>query len=133
MDCRIFTETLREGFPRKQADLFTLYAYNVLEGFGHGPASNLQSAVFEGLNRLATTWGLYLAREVERFFHKWRLFSAFTDFTFDLFSMFLQIPPKELGEAIRASVTPAYLKAGETVHSWIKGIKDCCLRACPFS
>ncbi|GAI34725.1 unnamed protein product [marine sediment metagenome] len=86
-------ESSLEDFPRKQADLFTLYAYNVLEGFGHGFASNLQGAAFEGLNQLATTWGLYLAREVERLFRKWQLFTAFTDFTLDLFSMFLQIPP----------------------------------------
>ena len=61
----LLEESCLEDFPHKQADLFTLYAYNVLEGFGHGFASNLQGADFEGLNQLATTWGLYLAREVE--------------------------------------------------------------------
>jgi len=111
----LLEESSLEDFPRKGTDLFTLYAYNVLEGFGHEPASNLQVSAFEGLNQLATTWGLYLAREVERLFCKWRLFAAFTDFTLDLFSIFCQIPPKELGETIRGSVTPAYLRAGETI------------------
>ncbi len=111
----LLEESSLEDFPYKQADLFTLYAYNVLEGFGHGLASNLEGSAFEGLQQLATTWGSYLAKEVERLFRKWRLFAAFTDFTLDLFSIFCQIPPKELGETIRESVTPAYLRAGETV------------------
>ena len=48
---KLMEESWPEDFPRKEADLFTLYAYNVLEGFGHGFASNLQGAAFEGLNR----------------------------------------------------------------------------------
>lgn len=113
---KLMEESCPEDFPRKEADLITLYAYNVLEGFGHGLASNLQGAAFEGLKQLATTWGAYLAREVERLFREWQLFTAFTDFTFDLFiGIFCQIPAKELGDAIRESITPAYLRAGETV------------------
>ena len=109
-------ESWPEDFPRKEGDLFTLYTYNVLQGLGHRFASNMQGAAFEGLQQLATTWGSYLAKEVDRLFHKWQLFVAFTDLTFDLWiTMFCQIPAKELGETIRESITPAYLRAGETV------------------
>lgn len=111
----LLEESWPEDFPRKEADWAIVFTCEVLEGFGHGLASNLQGAAFEGLKQLADTWGLYLAKEVERLFHKWQLFTAFTDFIFDLLSMFLQIPPKELGETIRESATPAYLRAGETV------------------
>jgi len=112
----LMEESCLEDFPRKEADLFMLYAYDVLEGFGHGFASNLKGDAFEGLKQLADTWGLFLAKEVGRFFCKWRLFTAFTDFTLDLFiGVFCTIPAKELGEAIRESITPAYLRSGETV------------------
>ena len=47
----LLEESCLEDFPHKQADLFTLYVYNVLEGFGHGFASNLQGVAFEGLNQ----------------------------------------------------------------------------------
>ena len=104
-----------EDFPRKEADWAVVFTYEVLGGFEHRLASNLQGAAFEGLKQLADTWGLYLAKEVERLFHKWQLFTAFTDFTLDIFVTLCQIPPKELGEAIRASITPAYLRTGETV------------------
>lgn len=102
-------------FPHKCADFAVLYAYDVLEGFGRGLPYSLQGAAFEGLKQLATTWGLYLAKEMERFFRVWQLFTAFSDFMFDIVNIFCQIPAKELGEAIRESVTPAYLRAGETV------------------
>lgn len=112
---KLFEESSLEDFPRKQVDLAVLYTYDVLEGFGHGLACGLQGAAFEGLKHLATTWGLYEAKEIERLFQAWQLFTAFTDFMVDLLSIFCQIPAKELGEAIRESITPAYLRAGETV------------------
>jgi hypothetical protein len=66
---------------------------------------------------LATLWGSYLARETERFFGRWKFFTVLTDFIFDLFvGVLYQIPAKELGEAIRESATPAYVRAGETVR-----------------
>jgi len=112
---KLMEEWCPQDFPDKCADFAVLYTYNVLEGFGHGLACSLQSTAFEGLKQLANTWGLYLAKEVERFFRVWQLFTAFTDFIFDLFNIFCQIPAKELGEAIRESITPAYLRAGETI------------------
>ena len=81
---KMLDESCPRDFPHKEADWATLYAYSVLEGFGPGLASSLRGAAFEGLKQLATAWGLYLAREVERLFHKLQLFTAFTDFTFDL-------------------------------------------------
>jgi hypothetical protein len=111
----VMQESGLEDFPDKCADFAVLYGYDVLEGFGHESARSLEGAAFEGLRRLATTWGLYLAKELERFFRVWQLFTSFTDFIFDIFSIFCQIPAKELGEAIHESITPAYLRAGEAV------------------
>jgi RNA polymerase sigma factor (sigma-70 family) len=103
-----------QDFPDRCADFAVLYGYDLLEGFGHRLACSLQGAAFEGLKQVASTWGLYLAKEVESFFH-WQLLAALSDLIFDLSNIFCQIPAKELGEAIRESVTPAYLRASETV------------------
>ena len=111
----LMDESYPEDFPDRCADFAVLYGYDVLEGFGHGLACSLQGAAFEGLRQLATTWGLYLAKEMERLFSVWQFFTASTDFIFELLSVFCQIPAKELGEAIRESITPAYLRAGEAV------------------
>ena len=89
----------------------------MLEGFGHQVASSLENCAFEGLKQLASLWGVYLAREMERIFGRWRFFTTVTDFVFDFFlRMFRQIPAKELGEAIRESVTPSYIRTGEMVR-----------------
>jgi len=106
-----------ENFPDKVGDWGVLFSYHVLEGFGHKLASNLEGAELEGLKQLASLWGTYLAKEMERFFKRRQIFTASTDLMFDLFlGLFRQIPVKELGEAIRESVTPAYIRAGEMVR-----------------
>ena len=113
----LFEESIIDDFPEKAADWCVLFTYDVLEGFGHQVASSLESSAFEGLKQLATLWGSYLARETERFFDRWKFFTVVTDFIFDLFvGVLYQIPAKELGEAIRESATPAYVRAGETVR-----------------
>jgi len=95
-----------EDFPDRVGDWGVLFSYYVLEGFGHKLASNLEGAELEGLKKLASLWGSYLAKEMERFFNRRQIFAAATDLTFDLFlGLFRQIPAKELGEAIRESVT----------------------------
>jgi RNA polymerase sigma factor (sigma-70 family) len=111
----LMDESWVKDFPEKEADWATIFAYEVLQGAGGQLASSIEGASFEGLKQLARAWGSYLAREVERLFRRWQLFTAFADFTFDLFNIFLQISAKELGEAIRESITPAYIRAGETV------------------
>jgi RNA polymerase sigma factor (sigma-70 family) len=110
-------ESCLEDPQDKLADWAVLFEYEILRGFGHSFASGLQGTEFEGLRKLAGLWGSYFAREVERFFHKWQLFSALTDFIFDMWTcLFSQIPAREMGEAIRESATPAYLRAGKTIH-----------------
>jgi RNA polymerase sigma factor (sigma-70 family) len=110
-------ESSTDNFPEKAADWCVLFTYDVLEGFGHKVASSLGNSAFEGLKQLATLWGSYLARETERFFNRRRFFTVVADFIFDLFvGVFCQIPAKELGEAIRESATPAYVRAGETIR-----------------
>ena len=99
------------------ADWATLFTYEVLEGFGHRGASNLHAATFEGLKELATTWGWYLAQGLQRVFNRYKFFTCFGDLVADLtISIFRQIPAKQLGEAIRQSITPAYIRAGEAVR-----------------
>jgi len=105
-----------EEFPRGARDWATLFTFNLLEGFGQGAASNLQAAAFEGLKQFASTWGLYLAHEMERAFHRYELFTAFSDFVAEVaIRMLFQTPAKELGDVFRESMTPAYLRASETV------------------
>ncbi len=112
---QLLEESTWEAFPSRISDWATLYGYDVLQGFGRGLASNLQGAAFEGLKQLAGTWGLYLAHELERVFHRYEAFRTFGDFFGDVASLLLQIPDKELGGAFRESITPAWLRAHETV------------------
>lgn len=105
------------GISDRVGDWAVLFSYEVLEGFGHKQVFDLKGGGFEGLKQLASLWGVYLAREMERIFGRWRFFTTITDFVFDFFlSMFRQIPAKELGEAIRESVTPSYIRTGEMVR-----------------
>jgi len=113
---QLLEESGVEQFPHRLGDWATLFAYDVLEGFGPGSASKLSGAVFEGLKQLATTWGLYLARDLERVLNRYELFATVGDIMADAtIGTFYQIPAKELGETIRESITPAYVRAGEAV------------------
>ena len=114
---QLLEESSPEGFVRRVADWATVFAYDVLEGLRYGSAPNLSSSTFDGLKLLATIWGSYLAREVERVLHWYRLFTAASDIMADVsIRVFRRIPAKELGEVIRESITPAYIRAGETVR-----------------
>lgn len=59
-----------EDLPDRIGDWGVLFSYYVLEGFGHKLTSNLEGAELEGLKQLASLWGTYLAREMERFFKR---------------------------------------------------------------
>ena len=109
-------ESSWKEFPFRVADWATLFAYNILEGFGNRSASKLGGDAFEGLRQLATAWGLRLAHELDRLFHRYEFFTTVGDFIADVFlTICCQIPARGLGEVIRESTTPAYLRAGETV------------------
>ena len=113
---KLMEESCLEDFSCKGADWAVVFAYEVLAGFGHRLPSNLQGTALEGLKQLANAWGTYLTKEFERLFCKWQFFTALADSTFDLFiSALWQIPAEELGGVIRESITPAYLRAGETI------------------
>jgi RNA polymerase sigma factor (sigma-70 family) len=101
-----------EDFPSRAGDWATLFAYELLQGFGQDTALNLQGETFEGLRQLANTWGLYLAREMERAFRRHELFAIFPDFL----EVCRQLPAKALGETMRESITPAFVRAGEVVR-----------------
>jgi len=112
----LLEESSLEDFPSKEADWATIFTYEILRGVGTQLTPGIDANTFEGLKRLANTWGSYLARELSRFFREWQLFTVFSDSIFDLFAAsFCQLPAKQLGEAIRESVTPAYLRSGEEV------------------
>jgi len=106
-----------EQLSSKVGDWTTIFIYSVLDGFGHRSASKLDSTSFDGLRELATTFGLFLGHELQRFFTRYKVFRDLGSFCFDsVISLFSQLPAKELGEAIRESITPAYLRAGESVR-----------------
>lgn len=94
------------------ADWATLCSYEVLKGFGHDSASQLQGSDLEALKQLASTFGIYLARELERTILRWEFFTTVFDFLCDAWvTLFRQFPDKALGEAIQGSLTPAYIRA----------------------
>ncbi len=112
----LLEESNLEDFPGKEADWATIFAFEILRGVGTQPGPDVDTSTLEGLKGLANKWGSYLARELSRFFREWQLFTSFSDVIFDLLAAsFCQIPAKQLGEAIRESITPAYLRSGEVV------------------
>ncbi|NQT72446.1 MAG: hypothetical protein HQ553_06700 [Chloroflexi bacterium] len=110
-------------------DWGTLFAYNVLEGFGPSSASELHGAAFDGLRQLATSWGTYLAGDLKTLFRWYEFFEAVGEPSVDIAILLIQqILPKELGEAIRESVTPEYVRAGETVAYQMAVFNNNCTR-----
>ncbi len=100
-------------FERKLSDWPVVLAFELLQGFGHPAAANLDSTEFEGLKQLANIWGLHLAGEFQRIFHKLEFFSGGLDLATDLILVIRQIPARDLGEMIRGAATPAYVRAGQ--------------------
>jgi DNA-directed RNA polymerase specialized sigma24 family protein len=99
------------------ADWGTLFEFELLNGFGRNFPCSVEGAVFDGLRGLATTWGSYLAEGTKRSIFRWEVFSALGVWVADIWvELFRQLPSKDLGDAIRESVTPRYLRAGETVR-----------------
>lgn len=62
-------------FERRLSDWPVVLAFELLQGFGYPAAANLDNTEFEGLKHLANVWGLHLASEFQRIFHKFELFS----------------------------------------------------------
>ncbi len=102
-----------EMFERRLSDWPVVLAFDLLEGFGHGAAANLGSAEFDGLKQLANVWGLHLACEFQRIFHRVELFRGGLDLAADLILVIRQVPARDLGEMIRGAATPAYVRAGQ--------------------
>jgi DNA-directed RNA polymerase specialized sigma24 family protein len=99
------------------ADWATLFQFELLQGIGRNLADDMEGPALEGLNQLATTWGLYLARQMKNSMFRWEVFSTFGIVVFDMLAdFFRQLPSKELGDALRASATPAFIRAHETVR-----------------
>lgn len=110
-------ESNHDQFSHKFGDWGIIFAYNVLEGFGHQAASNLDGMAFSGLRELAATFGSFLGHELQRVFTRYSLFLGLGNFLATIvINVFSQIPSKELGDAVRESITPSYLRAGETVR-----------------
>jgi RNA polymerase sigma factor (sigma-70 family) len=98
-------------------DWATLFEFDLLQGFGHSLSSEMKGPTFEGLKQLATTWGLYLANKMKASILRWEVISALGVFLADMWvELFRKIPSKELGDAVRGSITPAYIRAGATVR-----------------
>jgi DNA-directed RNA polymerase specialized sigma24 family protein len=113
----LFDEIMRECDgtldERKLADWAVLYEWEILSGVGNEAALNLSGGSYQGMRGLALAWGAHLADVL-------RLSTRVYDMVFaagDLFSeIFNQIPPAELGEACRQSITPGYVKAQASVQ-----------------
>lgn len=115
-------DKLSDEYATKQservfADWGTLFEFELLNGFGHNLPRGVEGAALDGLKRLATTWGSYLAEGTKRSIFRWEVFSALGVWVADIWvELFRQLPSKDVGEAIRESVTPRYLRAGETMR-----------------
>jgi RNA polymerase sigma factor (sigma-70 family) len=118
----VLVDNVLSKYPVKQdfesvGDWATLYELDLLQGFGHDLPSEIRGVTFEGLKQLATTWGLYLNKTMKNSILRWEVVSTlgvhFVDVLDDLFR---QIPSKELGDAVRGSITPAYIRAGATAR-----------------
>jgi len=106
-------EATADVFERRISDWPVILAFDLLEGFGHGAASKLQGAEFDGLKQLANVWGLRLAREFQRVFQRLEFFTSGLDLALDCVLVLRQLPARELGDMIRAAATPAYVRAGQ--------------------
>lgn len=106
-----------EGDFEAIADWATLFEVDLLQGFGHDLSSEMKGPTFEGLKELATIWGLYLANKVKNSIFRWEVISILGVHLADMLDdLFRQIPSRELGDAVRGSITPAYIRAGATVR-----------------
>ena len=118
----ILVDNVVNNYPIKQdfegvADWATLYEVDLLQGFGHDLPCEIKGSTFEGLKQLATTWGLYLDSRMKNSIFRWEVISTLgVRFVDMLDNLVRQIPSKELGDAVRGSITPAYIRAGATVR-----------------
>jgi len=118
----VLVDNVLSKYPVKQdlesvGDWAALYELDLLQGFGHDLPSEMRGVTFEGLKQLATTWGLYLNNTMRNSILRWEVVSTLgVHFVAALDDLFRQIPSKELGDAIRGSVTPAYIRAGATAR-----------------
>ncbi len=114
---KLSEEVATKRNERVFADWGTLYEFELLDGFGRNLPYGVEGAAFDGLRRLATTWASYLAEETKRSIFRWEVFSTLGIWLADIWvEFFQQLPNKELGDAICESITPRYLRAGETVR-----------------
>jgi RNA polymerase sigma factor (sigma-70 family) len=106
-----------EGDFEAIADWATLFEVDLLQGFGHDLSSEMKGPTFEGLKGLATIWGLYLANKVKNSIFRWEVISTLGVHLADMLDdLFRQIPSRKLGDAVRGSITPAFIRAGATVR-----------------
>lgn len=96
------------SWERDLADWTAIYEWRILEGFGDFTANGLRGDALEGLRSLAKTWAGYFVQVTRRLLGIWEAFSLTGDLTIELFN---GIPPSQLGDALRGSLTPAYLRA----------------------
>jgi RNA polymerase sigma factor (sigma-70 family) len=118
----VLVDNVLNDYPVKQdfesvGDWATLYELDLLQGFGHDLPCEIRGATFEGLKQLATTWGLYLDNRMKNSILRWEVVSILGVHLVDILDdLFRQIPSKELGDTVRGSITPAYIRAGATVR-----------------
>jgi len=118
----VLVDNVLNSYPIKQdfeaiADWATLFELDLLEGFGHDLPCEMKGPTFEGLKQLATTWGLYLDNKVKNSIFRCEIISTLGVYLVNMLDeLFRQIPRKELGDAVRGSITPAYIRAGATVR-----------------
>jgi RNA polymerase sigma factor (sigma-70 family) len=106
-----------EGDSEAIADWATLFEVDLLQGFGHDLSSEMKGPTFEGLKELAAIWGLYLANKMKNSIFRWEVISTLSVHLADMLDdLVRQIPSRELGDAVRGSITPAYIRAGATVR-----------------
>jgi len=67
-----------EQDERKLADLIAIFECEILSGFGYG-VSILEGTSFQGLRRLASSWGSYLTQVLGRVATKWEFSELFGD------------------------------------------------------
>lgn len=108
----LIEENLTEQDERRLADWAALFEWEVLNGFGDEAALSLDGISFEGLRNLAVTWGSYLTQTMNRMLRMWEIYEVVGD---TIARMFRQLPARELGEAMRESFTPGYLRAHASV------------------
>lgn len=85
-------ESSWENFSDKVTEWATIYGFEVLRGFDGGHAPVLQGSAFEGLKKVALSFGTILSLEFSRLLHRYEFFVISGDIFAQIVSMFQQIP-----------------------------------------